>query len=65
VPDAILLSHQVDIVGLVVCWKRTRRSEVAEALRRLDMHGDKVFGLILNKVAVDHVSDDTFRGYGS
>jgi len=38
---------------------------VAEALRRLDMHGDKVFGLILNKVAVDHVSDDTFRGYGS
>jgi hypothetical protein len=29
------------------------------------MHGDKVFGLILNKVAVDHVSDDTFRGYGN
>lgn len=65
VPDAILLSHQVDIVGLVVCWKRTRRREVAEALRRLDMHGDKVFGLILNKVAADHVSDDTFRGYSN
>ncbi len=65
VPDAILLSHQVDIVGLVVCWKRTRRREVAEALRRLDMHGDKVFGLILNKVAADYVSDDTFRGYGN
>lgn len=65
VPDAILLAHQVDIVGLVVSWKQTPRREVAEALRRLDMHGDKVFGLILNKVAADHVSDDTFRGYGS
>lgn len=65
VPDAILLAHQVDVVGLVVCWKRTLRREVAETLRRLDMHGDKVFGLILNKVAPDHVTHDTFRGYGA
>jgi len=64
VPDAILLAYQVDIVGVVVSWKQTPRHEVAEAVRRLDMHGDKMFGLILNKVAADHVSDDTFRGYG-
>ena len=64
VPDAILLAYQVDIIGLVVSWKQTPRHEVGEALRRLDMHGDKMFGLILNKVSADHVSDDTFRGYG-
>ncbi len=63
VPDAILLAHQVDIVGVVVHWKQTRRREVAEALRRLDMHGDKVCGLILNKV-MDEYSSDAYRGYG-
>ena len=49
---------------MVVWWKHTRRRVVAEALRRLDTHTDKLCGVILNKVATEKATDDGYSGYG-
>ncbi|HKX07349.1 MAG TPA: polysaccharide biosynthesis tyrosine autokinase [Stellaceae bacterium] len=65
VTDALLLARYVDIVALVVWWRHTRRRLVEEALRRLDTHTDKLCGVILNKVATAHASDDGYSGYGA
>ena len=64
VTDALLLARHVDIIAVVVWWKHTRRRMVAEALRRLDTHTDKLCGVILNKVATEQASDDGYSGYG-
>jgi polysaccharide biosynthesis transport protein len=64
VTDALLLARHVDIVAVVVWWKHTRRRVVAEALRRLDTHTDKLCGVILNKVATEKATDDGYSGYG-
>ena len=64
VTDALLLARHVDIIAVVVWWKHTRRRMVAEALRRLDTHTDKLCGVILNKVSTQRASDDGYSGYG-
>jgi succinoglycan biosynthesis transport protein ExoP len=64
VTDALLLARHVDIIAVVVWWKHTRRRMVAEALRRLDTHTDKLCGVILNKVSTERASDDGYSGYG-
>jgi len=64
VTDALLLARHVDIVALVVWWRHTPRRLVEEALRRLDTHTDKLCGVILNKVATAHASEDGYTGYG-
>lgn len=64
VTDALLVARHVDIVAVVVWWKHTRRRMVAEALRRLDTHTDKLCGVILNKVTHERVADDGYTGYG-
>ncbi len=64
VTDALLLARHVDIIAVVVWWKHTRRRMVAEALRRLDTHTNKLCGVILNKVATERASDDGYTGYG-
>lgn len=64
VTDALLLARHVDIIALVVWWKHTPRRLVAEALRRLETHTDKLCGVILNKVATSGGSDDGYSGYG-
>lgn len=64
VTDALLLARHVDIIALVVWWKHTPRRLVAEALRRLETHTDKLCGVILNKVATSRGSDDGYSGYG-
>jgi len=64
VTDALLLARHVDIIAVVVWWKHTRRRMVAEALRRLDTHTDKLCGVILNKVPSESAADDGYSGYG-
>ncbi len=64
VTDALLLARHADIIAVVVWWKRTTRRVVAEALRRLDTHTDKLCGVILNKVASERASTDGYSGYG-
>jgi succinoglycan biosynthesis transport protein ExoP len=64
VTDALLLARHVDIVAVVVSWKDTSRRMVAEALRRLDTHTDKLCGVILNKVKAERAADDGYSGYG-
>lgn len=64
VTDALLVARHADIVAVVVWWKHTRRRMVAEALRRLDTHTDKLCGVILNKVTQERAADDGYSGYG-
>jgi capsular exopolysaccharide synthesis family protein len=64
VTDATLLARHVDVIALIVSWKKTQRRVVAEACRRLDMvHPDTLCGIVLNRAEHGRVKHDSYTGY--
>jgi succinoglycan biosynthesis transport protein ExoP len=48
--DALALASLADKILVIVEWRRTPRSSVSEALRGLSSEGDRIAGIVLNKV---------------
>jgi polysaccharide biosynthesis transport protein len=62
VSDAIVLSKLVDAIVLVVSWKRTRRREATESLKRLQASGREV-GVVLSRIRGRMPSYQVYGGY--
>ncbi len=50
VPDARIIARHMDAIQLVVRWNHTPKSQVLEALRQIEMTGNRVSGVILSQV---------------
>ncbi|MDV7142066.1 polysaccharide biosynthesis tyrosine autokinase [Tropicimonas sp. TH_r6] len=50
VPDARIIARHMDAIQLVVRWNHTPKSQVLEAIRQIEMTGNRVSGVILSQV---------------
>jgi polysaccharide biosynthesis transport protein len=62
--DALALASLADKILVIVEWRRTPRERVAEALRTLSPEGDRIAGIVLNKVDPTQMPNYGY-GYGS
>jgi polysaccharide biosynthesis transport protein len=62
--DALALASLADKILVIVEWRRTLRSNVSEALRGLASEGDRIAGIVLNKVDPTQMPNYGYDDYG-
>ena len=65
VPDAINLADTSDAIVFLAAWRKTRRSMIQEALKRLAVAGRPVVGVVLSRVRGSVPEEYVYGGYPS
>jgi capsular exopolysaccharide synthesis family protein len=65
VPDAINLADTADALIFLASWRKTRRKLVQEALRRLEVAGRPIAGVVLSRMRGSVPEEYVYGGYPS